>query len=129
MRRGKWERRLVQAVLCSAFFVSSCFPQRVKQQEQLAAMCRISGTLSAPQESANPLVVVLVRYDDARHEIVDQYAVERPGRWTFIVTPGTYSLGAFSDRNDDLRYNPGESVVFPAQHFELGREPASTPST
>ena len=31
----------------------------------MAAMCRIEGTLSAPQEPVNPLVVVLIRHDGA----------------------------------------------------------------
>jgi pimeloyl-ACP methyl ester carboxylesterase len=91
-----------------------------QQQEQLAALCRIRGTLSAPQEPANPLVVVLIRHDGAASEIVDHYVLERPGAWYFVVTPGTYSLGAFSDRNDDLRYEPGEPVVISAQQLELG---------
>jgi pimeloyl-ACP methyl ester carboxylesterase len=121
MSQGKTERRLVRAALCGVFLLSACVLHRVKQQqEELAAACRISGTLSAPQEPRNPLVVVLIRHNGNRREIFDHYVLEQPGRWYFVVTPGTYSLGAFSDRNGDLRYEPGEPAVISAQQFELG---------
>jgi pimeloyl-ACP methyl ester carboxylesterase len=121
MPQRKWARLLAGSALSGAVLLSACVLHRVRQQqEQLAPMCWISGTLSAPQEPANPLVVVLIRHDGTRNEIVDHYVLERPGRWYFMVTPGTYSLAAFSDRNDDLRYDPGEPVVFSAQQLELG---------
>src|SRR5262249_51711454 len=105
MPRRKWAPRYVRAALCGALQLSACVLHRVQQQqEQLTALCRIRGKLSAPREPANPLVVVLIRHDGATSEIVDHYVLGRQGAWYFVVTPGTYSLGAFSDRNDDLRY-------------------------
>jgi hypothetical protein len=82
---------LVRAVLYGTFLFCACVLHQVKQQqEQLAAMCRISGSLSAPQEPANLLVVVLIRHDGTKREIVDHYVLERPGHFTFLVTPGNY---------------------------------------
>ena len=113
---GKYERRIACATLCGTLLLSACVFHQVKQQqERMDAMCRIEGTLSAPQEPGNPLVVVLIRHDGANREIFDHYVLERPGRWYFIAVPGTYSLAAFSDRNGDLRYAPGEPVVLSAQ--------------
>jgi hypothetical protein len=82
------------AALCGVLLLSACVFHRVgQQQEKLAAMCRISGTLSAPQEPGNPLVVVLIRHDGTRREIFDDYVLERPGRWYFVATPGTILFG------------------------------------
>ena len=117
---GKYERRIVWATLCGTLFLSACVFHQVKQQqERMAAMCRIEGTLSAPQEPGNPLVVVLIRHDGARREIFDHYVLERPGRWYFIAAPGIYSLAAFSDRNGDLSYEPGEPVALSAKQLDL----------
>jgi pimeloyl-ACP methyl ester carboxylesterase len=114
------ERRIVWATLCGTLLLSACVFHQVKQQqERMAAMCRIEGTLSAPQEPGNPLVVVLIQRDGARREIFDHYVLERPGRWYFVAAPGTYSLAAFSDRNGDLSYEPGEPVVFSAKQLDL----------
>jgi len=117
---GKYERRIACATLCGTLLLSACVFHQVKQQqERMDAMCRIEGTLSAPQEPGNPLVVVLIRHDGANREIFDHYVLERPGRWYFTAAPGTYSLAAFSDRNGDLSYEPGEPVALSAKQLDL----------
>ena len=43
--------------------------------------------------------------------LFDHFVVEGGSHWLFRVTPGTYGLAAFADRNADLIYQPGEDFL------------------
>ena len=85
-------------------------------------MSRLAGTVRAGYETDAGLVVVLLRRDGAVPGIVDHFVREAPGRWSFVVPPGTYALAAFADTNGDLTYDAGEPALAPAPEttFILG---------
>jgi pimeloyl-ACP methyl ester carboxylesterase len=107
------------ALLGSALFLlSGCIFKEVKeQQRKLDALCAVQGQVRAENPSQHPLVVLMVRLpggrDDARAhwELADHYVLEGSGRWLFRMTPGTYGLAAFEDRNANLVYEPGEPAL------------------
>jgi pimeloyl-ACP methyl ester carboxylesterase len=96
-----------------------------RQQERAATVCRLSGSVSAVEPAEGPLVVVLIRRpgsEGGENAIVDHFALERDGRFRFVVTePGTYSIAAFHDRNSNLVYELDEPArpVDEATTFQL----------
>jgi len=87
------------------------------QQERLARIVRISGTVRTQVPTDKPMVVVLARQIGKDPEaasswaIVDYIVRERPGGFAFGVGPGSYLVGAFEDLNSNLKYDSGEPVV------------------
>ena len=94
---------------------AGCVFRTVREQQARAdAVGEISGTVVPARPGAHVLVVVLLRRDTAGTSIADHFVLERPGRWIFRATPGTYGLAAFEDVNGDLRYDPGEPALYPS---------------
>src|SRR5689334_7248247 len=94
--RGVWP------VAISILMLTGCVFRDVRtQQEKMETYCRISGTVTATQSPAAPLLVGLVRHnggisDDPQNwSLVDHFVLESPGRWMFRAGPGTYGLVAF----------------------------------
>ncbi len=95
-----------------------CVFSEVKQQQQnLAAFCRVSGTVTSEHATDKPLVVVLARKVDANPDInekwhvFDHYVLEGSGRWAFSAKVGVYGLAAFEDTNSDLVYQRDEPFL------------------
>ena len=84
-----------------------------EQQKEMEAFSRLGGRVSTEQPSSHPLVVLLVRNEGESRSLADHFVVEGSGRWAFVVSPGTYSLGAFEDANENLAYDPGERALRP----------------
>ncbi len=82
-----------------------------EQQKEIEALARLGGRVATEQPSAHPLVVVLILREGEQWSIFDHFVVEGAGRWAFVVTPGTYSLAAFEDANENLVYDPEESAL------------------
>lgn len=94
--------------LCAgiALFATGCVLfEAHRQQQQIEQMVRLSGSVRTQEPDTHPLVVVLVRFDGKEATIFDHFVVEGAGRWYFLVTPGSYALGAFQDVNEDLIYH------------------------
>lgn len=85
------------------------------QQKKADEFCAVEGHASVDRVEEKPVVVVLVRKIGAdidrreSWEIADHFVLDRPGRWAFRVSAGTYGLGAFQDLNADLKLQQGES--------------------
>jgi hypothetical protein len=110
--------RAVGVVLVMALLPSGCMFQTVrKQQAKAAALCMLSGTVRTDPPSSSPLIVGLLRYSGGEvtavenFRLVDHFVVEGDDLWFFQVSPGTYGLAAFADRNADLIYQPGEPFL------------------
>ena len=89
------------------------------------AMARIEGTIATELPAEGPLVVVLARAGDAQGEAlvgVDTFVRVRPGRFSFLVAPGRYRLGAYEDRNQNGRLDPGERTRAPRDGRALAAE-------
>ena len=111
--------RIMQCLLlcAGALSLSGCVFLDVKEQQKKAdEFCAVEGHASVDRREEKPIVVVLVRKIGAdidrreSWEIADHFVLDRPGRWAFRVSAGTYGLGAFQDINADLKLQRGEST-------------------
>ncbi|MBW2241982.1 MAG: alpha/beta hydrolase [Deltaproteobacteria bacterium] len=95
--------------------LSGCIFIDVAQQHELSdRSVRLRGTIAGPTPEEGPLIALLVHWpeDGAKPEIVDHYVLVRTGEFYFSTTqPGTYSIPAFVDRNENLRFDPGEPAI------------------
>ena len=110
--------RAVGVVLVMALLTSGCMFQTVREQQaKAAAVCMLSGTVRTEPPSPSPLIVGLLRQSGGEvtavenFRLVDHFVVEGGALWFFQVSPGTYGLAAFADRNADLIYQPGEPFL------------------
>jgi len=99
--------------------LGGCVFRDVAEQHTTASRAvRLKGTLSGPTADSGPLVALLVRWSehDGKHEIVDHFVSAKTGRFYFVATqPGTYSIPAFLDRNENLRFDPDEPAIGTSQ--------------
>jgi pimeloyl-ACP methyl ester carboxylesterase len=117
-RSCRYPTRAVGFVLVMALLTSGCMFQTVRdQQAKAAALCMVSGTVRTEHPSQDPLIVGLVRHMGGdvtaveNFRLFDHFVVEGGSLWFFRVSPGTYGLAAFADRNADLIYQPGEPFL------------------
>ena len=108
----------IGVVLVMALLTSGCMFQTVREQQaKAAALCMLSGTVRTELPSPSPLIVGLLRHSGGdvtaveNFRLVDHFVVEGGALWFFRVSPGTYGLAAFADRNADLIYQPGEPFL------------------
>jgi hypothetical protein len=107
------------AALLITLLAAGCAFQTVREQQaKIAALCTISGTVRTERPTTNPLIVALVRQrgagdleQPANWDLFDHFVVEGSGSWHFLVSPGTYGLAAFEDRDSNLVYRPGEPFL------------------
>jgi pimeloyl-ACP methyl ester carboxylesterase len=106
----------LRSALCGAAALSAVacvFVGVREQQREIESLSRVSGHVTTGVPGSHPLVVLLVRSEGESRGLVDHFVVEGGGRWSFVVSPGTYSLGAFEDANENLSYDPGERALRP----------------
>lgn len=121
---------IASLLLIAAFLITGCDLFAVRGQlEKSNALCAVPGTVKLSEPDGRDLVVVLFRYRSGpadRYEnwtLVDHFVTERPGRWFFYVSPGTYLATAFEDTNHDRVFSPDEPVLRPTAHrnvFQCG---------
>lgn len=73
----------------------------------------VSGTVQSDSPYHKPIQVLLVKVnmkDDTDNTIVNSTVMYKPGPFQFWVLPGTYMVGAFEDRNEDMAFHPDEYV-------------------
>ena len=117
-RACRYPTLAVGVVLVMALLTSGCMFQTVRaQQAKAAALCTLSGTVRTELPSESPLIVGLLRHSGGdvtaveNYRLFDHFVVEGGTVWFFRVSPGTYGLAAFADRNADLIYQPGEPFL------------------
>jgi pimeloyl-ACP methyl ester carboxylesterase len=84
-------------------------------------LAALKGSVRSEVPGGHPLVVVLVKLDDAEEPLIAgsytvpgeqaAQAADTGGSWFFRVLPGRYQLAAFQDVSGDLVYRPGEPVL------------------
>ena len=82
-----------------------------KQARSARQLARIEGRIDTEAPAEGPLVVVLARPGETESDPlvgVDTFVRSGPGSFAFAVTPGRYHLGAYEDRNQSGRLDPGE---------------------
>jgi pimeloyl-ACP methyl ester carboxylesterase len=118
MSLGRYLWFAVRFVPIMVLLTWGCMFQTVREQQQkIAALCTISGTVRAEKPSQSPMIVGLVRhmYGDVTElenfRLFDHFVVEGGALWFFKVSPGVYGLAAFIDSNADLIYQAGEPFL------------------
>jgi pimeloyl-ACP methyl ester carboxylesterase len=96
---------------CLALSSGGCLLAVPGQQKRFHHTGRILGSVRTEAPSDHPLVVVIARREGEILTLVDHFVLERPGRFFFTVSPGSYVVSAFEDANRDLRYDPDEAAL------------------
>ncbi len=114
--RGLIRALLLFALLGAVVSSSGClFSDLRRQQKALDAIesaAFIGGVVSTDDGEMGPIVVVLIRHEEGGEpEIVDHFMRSKPGRFGFKVVPGSYSVVAFVDENQNLHYDPDEPAT------------------
>ena len=89
-------------LLLMAMGASGCWAKRfwtaAQQRKMSDSEPQLWGTVSAEHASDHRLVVILYRYDEVgRGHIYDHVTREGPGRFFFVMSPGTWHVAAFVD--------------------------------
>jgi hypothetical protein len=100
---------LVTSILFAGLMISGCMFADLKKEIQEGDISYgIEGRVTTPGVSEGNMIILLYRRENGGPTI-DQFTVASDaGRFSFIVTPGTYMLGGFEDRNANLRHDTGE---------------------
>ena len=73
----------------------------------------VSGTVQSDSSHHKPIQVLLVKVnmeDVHDNTIVNSTVMFKPGPFQFFALPGTYMVGAFEDKNEDMIFQPDEYV-------------------
>jgi pimeloyl-ACP methyl ester carboxylesterase len=109
---------LTLAFILTAFFLSGCDLLAVKgQQQKIAGYCQLYGSVKPEKDSGKKIIVVLLKFKGGEFQnrknwsLFDHFVNDRPGKWYFSTSPGSYLVTAFEDTNDDLIFQPGEPAI------------------
>lgn len=96
-------------VVLLSLLASSCSLMRLRRESRrLDDYVRVSGRVEVEGWSGDPIVIVLLRLsrNPGLPPTVERRVVqERPGSFLFTVPSGVYRLGAFEDRDRNLRFD------------------------
>ena len=103
--------------------LTGCSVVQIRRENvRLSAVGDIEGRVD-PHVALNPehpVIVVLLREDGPREEVQSSEVLTRPGPFHFFAERGRYSVFAFNDENENLRYDEGEPASFAApQDFTI----------
>ena len=100
--------------VCTCFLVSGCMlfnlHEDLEKEEQYSS---VSGIIENNSPYKKPIQVLLVKInekDDTDNTIVNTTVMYEPGPFKFWVLPGTYMVGAFEDKYEDLSFHPDDYV-------------------
>jgi len=109
---------LTLVFILTACFLSGCDVFAVKEQQQkIAGYCQLYGSVKPEKDSGKKIVVVLLKFkggefqNRANWSLFDHFVNDRPGKWYFHTSPGSYLVTAFEDINDDLVFQPDEPAI------------------
>ena len=113
MKDSASRARNLAAALVLAGVVSSCALYKAHvDQGEIEDMATVTGTLEAPQRSANPMFVGLFRDEGGEATLAAYFVRYGTGPFRFIVPAGSYRLFAFEDANGNLRYDGDEPSYY-----------------
>jgi pimeloyl-ACP methyl ester carboxylesterase len=105
-------RLMVSISVC--FLVGGCtlvkLHEDLEKEEQYSS---VSGIVESNSPHGKPIQVLLVKInekDDTDNTIVDTTVMYKPGPFEFLALPGTYMVGAFEDKDEDLSFHPEDYV-------------------
>lgn len=109
---------LTSVFILTACFLSGCDVFAVKEQHQeIAGYCQLYGSVKPEKDSGKKIIVVLLKFKGGEFQnrnnwsLFDHFVNDRPGKWYFTTSPGSYLVTAFEDINDDLVFQPDEPAI------------------
>src|SRR5688572_27851432 len=105
--------RVVACLMSVLVAASGCSVMRMKQQAEFADhLAVIRGSVESRIAQEGVINVALYRRVEAGLEVVRKSVVAANQTYEFEVAPGTYSLGAFLDTNEDNEYQSNEPAGY-----------------
>ena len=68
----------------------------------------IAGKISNHEQATGPVLVILYSHSEEPKTVQQIVFTEATGDFSFLVTPGSYSLAAFADTNSNMAWDMGE---------------------
>jgi pimeloyl-ACP methyl ester carboxylesterase len=125
-------RLALTGLLATSLALPGCVLLDVKAQRQaFHRLARIRGEARVEPPSESRIVVVLMRAPGTTAEVdpetgetpgnlIDHYRLEQSGVFAFLVSPGSFRIGAFADSNDNLIHDPDEPILLEQTPFHAG---------
>jgi pimeloyl-ACP methyl ester carboxylesterase len=93
--------------------LAACSLKDIKEQaETVENYAAVTGRVDSSLRSAGTIHVVLFEKSDLSIAMIDDQVAHADGSYRFDTVPGTLSVGAFHDTNNDNAYQQGEPAVY-----------------
>lgn len=102
----------MRVLLTASILLSGCFLARAQRNnDDLATVTTLRGTLSGGTDESRPRWVVLFKKVDGTWTRYSQLVFQKPGAFEFLCLGGEYQLIAFEDQNTDWVLQPNEPTA------------------
>ena len=119
--------------IASTLLIAGCsviqnIEEFTQQVETIDETTDISGKVTNESGRGGPIIAALLKADDNFVRVVSDYQVSGDGSNKFFALPGTYTLGAFVDTNNDGIFQHGEPSTYLGENqglpiiFELEKD-------
>jgi pimeloyl-ACP methyl ester carboxylesterase len=113
MRTCIYSAAVTVAAMAAAVLLTSClFRDLEKEVAGYDASYALVGQVDDPSGRQDKVVVILFTEQDGKKIPIQYGFPEKTGHFSFLVQKGVYYLGAFEDRNENLRHDTGESAGY-----------------
>lgn len=108
-------------LILSVIVLSGCsIINEVKQQVQkIDQRASISGKVVNQSGQKGPILATLLKSDGNYVRWITDYQVSANGAYRFFTQPGSYTVGAFVDLNDDGEYQANEPATYLGENKSL----------
>lgn len=105
--------KMLQVYLFIVLLLSACsLPEIKKQSEIVSSLGEVSGQVDVLVKKNGPVYVVLFEKKNGYFDLIDYDFVGEDGAYKLNVIPGTYSVAAYVDANNDEEYQPDEPASY-----------------
>lgn len=105
--------KILSLYLFMALLLSACsLPEIKKQSEIINTLGVVTGEVHVSVNADGPVNVVLFEKKNEYFELVDYDILAKDGSYRLYVLPGTYSVAAYLDANNDGVYQEGEPASY-----------------
>ena len=95
--------------LCLSVILNGCIFKELKEElAEFDQTYAIAGKISNHEQAIGPVLVILYGHSEESKTIQQIVFTETTGDFSFLVTPGSYSLAAFADTNSNMAWDMGE---------------------
>ena len=103
------KRNPIILMLCLFAMINGCiFKDLKKELTEFDQTYAITGKITNHDQAIGPVLVILYSHSEEPKTIEQIVFSEATGDFSFLVTPGIYSLAAFADTNSNMAWDKGE---------------------